>query len=187
MPKLVIEEGGQQSVFELFEDEATIGRGAANAIQVADARASKQHAVVRRVAGRVKLVDLESKNGTRVNGEFRNQRWLESGDVISIGDLQLTFDGSDAAAAVAAPASRAVPAPSLVSASGGVSVASPARSHAPRSGGSASGRSGSRRARDDDDEDEGGGAVPRGARTTPRRSASSSAPACSSWASPSST
>jgi len=148
VPKLVIEEGGQQSVFELFEDEATIGRGAANAIQVADSRASKQHAVVRRVAGRIKLVDLESKNGTRVNGEFRNQRWLESGDVISIGDLQLTYDGSEARAAAAVPAAP------HVTASGGASVTAPTRPHAPRSGGSASGRSGSRRARDGDDEDD---------------------------------
>ena len=37
MPKLLIEEGGQASVFELFEDEVTIGRGASNAVQVADA------------------------------------------------------------------------------------------------------------------------------------------------------
>ena len=53
MPKLVIQEGAQQSVFELFEDEATIGRGAANAIQVVDSRASKHHAVTSSIAAQV--------------------------------------------------------------------------------------------------------------------------------------
>ncbi len=96
MPKLLINEGGQASVFELFDDEATIGRGASNAIQIVDSHASKHHAVIRRSAGRVKLVDLESKNGTRVNGEFRNQRWLQHGDAVSIGAAVLTYDGSDA-------------------------------------------------------------------------------------------
>ena len=107
MPKLIIQEGEQQSVFELFDDEVTIGRGAASAIQVADNHASKLHAVVRRVHGRPKLVDLESKNGTRVNGEFRNQRWLEHGDVVAIGAMTLSFDGSDLAASPAVPTAAA--------------------------------------------------------------------------------
>ena len=108
MPKLLINEGGQASVFELFDDEATIGRGASNAIQIVDAHASKHHAVIRRTGGRVKLVDLESKNGTRVNGEFRNQRWLQHGDAVSIGAAVLTYDGSDSVAVVAAPAAAFV-------------------------------------------------------------------------------
>ena len=95
MAKLTITESGQSSVFELFEDEVTIGRGASNAIQVSDGHASKNHAVVRRIQGRAKLVDLESKNGTRVNGEFRNQRWLEDKDAISIGEATIVFDGAE--------------------------------------------------------------------------------------------
>lgn len=131
MPKLLINEGGQASVFELFDDEATIGRGASNAIQIVDTHASKHHAVIRRAGGRAKLVDLESKNGTRVNGEFRNQRWLQHGDAVSIGAAVLTYDGSDAAAAVAAPA----PAAQFVGGGGGGggSFAAPtSRAAAPR-------------------------------------------------------
>jgi hypothetical protein len=114
VPKIFIQEGGQQSVFELFDDETTIGRGAANAVQVADAHASKHHAVLRRLGGRLKLVDLESKNGTRVNGEFKNQRWLAHGDVVSIGAMTMTFDTSDVAA-TAAPAAPVYAAPAVVS------------------------------------------------------------------------
>ena len=109
MPKLLIQEGGQQSVFELFDDEVTIGRGAANVIQVADPRSSKHHAVVRRLHGRPKLIDFESRNGTRVNGEFRNQRWLEHGDVVSIGEMTMTYDASDVPAAAAAPGIPSAP------------------------------------------------------------------------------
>jgi hypothetical protein len=101
VPKLLIDEGGQASVFELFEDEVTIGRGASNAVQIADSHASKHHAAIRQMGGRLKLVDLESKNGVRVNGAFANQRWLEHGDTITIGAATMTFDASDVAARAA--------------------------------------------------------------------------------------
>jgi len=95
VPKLFIVEGGQESVFELLGDEVTIGRGAANSVQVFDNHASKHHAVIRTLRGRPKLVDLESKNGTRVNGQFRNQRVLEHGDTVAIGSAILRYDASD--------------------------------------------------------------------------------------------
>ncbi|MFO0932900.1 MAG: FHA domain-containing protein [Planctomycetota bacterium] len=164
MPKILIQEGGQQSVFELFDDEITIGRGAANAIQVADGHASKHHAVIRRLGGRVKLVDLESKNGTRVNGEFKNQRWLAHGDVVAIGAMTMTFDGSDVAAAPV-PVAAAYAAPAVVSGPALSVMAAPAAPPpmpaAPRA---APRPSSSRRARDDGDERE---ERPRG---VPRRS-----------------
>ena len=146
MPKILIQEGGQQSVFELFDDEITIGRGAANAIQVADGHASKHHAVVRRLGGRVKLVDLESKNGTRVNGEFKNQRWLAHGDVVAIGAMTMTFDGSDLAAV---PVAAAYAAPAVVSGPALAVMAAPAPA-AP-----AAPRTTTRRVRDDDRGDRG--------------------------------
>ena len=167
MSKLLINEGGQASVFELFDDEATIGRGAANAIQVADAHSSKNHAVVRRVSGRVKLVDLESKNGTRVNGEFRNQRWLQHGDAISIGAAVLTFDASEAEDVVedVAPAAAFVAASPTYGGSTASPVSRSSRSGASRSGesGGGSGARSARRGRDHggDEDDE---APRRGAR-----------------------
>ena len=162
MPKLVIQEGDQQSVFELFEDEATIGRGAASGIQVVDSRASKHHAVVRRVGGRIKLVDLESKNGTRVNGEFRNQRWLAGGDVITIGDLHMRFEDADAPAAVA-QARPALQAAALVSAPAAAPSRAVPEARPTGGGGGGGARAGSRRDRerdregDDDDRDRRGG------------------------------
>src|SRR5688572_32103727 len=82
MAKLYISEGGKEAVYELFDDspEVTVGRGASNAVQIADGHASKVHLVLRRVRGRWKLVDLESKNGTRVNGAYKNAHWLSQND-----------------------------------------------------------------------------------------------------------
>jgi len=161
VPKLLIHEGGQQSVFELFDDETTIGRGAANVVQVADAHASKHQAVVRRVAGRMKLIDLESKNGTRVNGEFKNQRWLEHGDVITIGAMTVSYDAEGATAA--ATPTYAAPARALVS---GPAVSVDAQ--APLAEASRARRA--RRSRDDEYDDD-----DRGPRVPARRGSNSAA------------
>ncbi|MDJ0521223.1 MAG: FHA domain-containing protein [Planctomycetota bacterium] len=116
MPKLYIDEEGHESVYEIFDDEVTLGRGAANAVQIHDSHASKMHAVVRRVQGHWKLIDLESKNGTRINGRYRNQHWLSDGDAIAIGTSTVRYaaegatQGSPAAAAGVAVAARPAPA-----------------------------------------------------------------------------
>ena len=41
MPTLYIDEEGKTAVYEILEDEVTIGRGAANAVQLRDPRANK--------------------------------------------------------------------------------------------------------------------------------------------------
>ena len=52
MPTLYIDESGKTWVYEILDDEVTLGRGAANAVQLRDDRANKQHAAIRRVQGR---------------------------------------------------------------------------------------------------------------------------------------
>src|SRR5688572_31084700 len=109
MAKLYINEGGKEAVYELFDDspEVTVGRGASNGVQIADGHASKVHFVLRRIRGRWKVVDLESKNGTRVNGAFVNTRWLGDGDTLSVGNVVLRFDAEGEPAG--APPRAAVP------------------------------------------------------------------------------
>jgi pSer/pThr/pTyr-binding forkhead associated (FHA) protein len=94
MPKVYINESGKDQTYELFDDstEVAFGRGAASDVQIADGHASKHHLVLRRQRGRWKLVDLESKNGTRVNGAFRNAHWLTHGDTVTVGSVVLRFD-----------------------------------------------------------------------------------------------
>ncbi len=108
MPKLTIEEQGKKTLYEILEDEVGIGRAAPNQIQLGDRRASKLHGRIRKVYGRWKYIDLESKNGTRVNGRFRNQRWLEPGDTLQIGEVRIGFEAA-IAPAVPTPAEAATP------------------------------------------------------------------------------
>ena len=96
MPKLLIRDMEEEYVYEIFDDEVSIGRGAANAVQVGDSHASKHHAVLRRIRSHWKLIDLESSNGTKVNGQFRNQHWLSDGDSVSIGSSVLEYDSDGA-------------------------------------------------------------------------------------------
>jgi len=74
---------------------------------------SKAHALVEFRDGDYTIQDLESANGTRVNGESTSVRMLEPGDRIEIGDVELTFidagsDGIAAGGAAAAGGSKVV-------------------------------------------------------------------------------
>ncbi|MHC4972446.1 MAG: FHA domain-containing protein [Planctomycetota bacterium] len=120
MPNLKITDKGREYTHQIEGDSATIGRAPSNAIEIHDAKASKEHCRVERVGNRWKVVDLESKNGTRVNGSFRNKSWLHHGDTIEIGAARLRFglEGAQRTAPVeraaptggrAAPAARAGP------------------------------------------------------------------------------
>ena len=96
MPKLSIEQPtGKTVAYEVLDDDVSIGRSGSNEIQIEDRRASKNHGRIRRVYGRWKYVDLESKNGTRVNGRYRNQHWLQPGDALQIGETWILFDAPE--------------------------------------------------------------------------------------------
>jgi transcriptional regulator with GAF, ATPase, and Fis domain len=72
-------------VFPLDETPRSIGRSESNSIVVDDLAASRNHCSIERIDGRTKLIDLESRNGTFVNGVPVRDRWLEDGDQIRIG------------------------------------------------------------------------------------------------------
>lgn len=69
----------------------TLGREEDNAIRLNDERVSRFHAKIQVDEGRVILTDLESTNGTRVNGHPVKMRILQEGDQISIGRSVLMF------------------------------------------------------------------------------------------------
>lgn len=67
----------------------TIGRSSGNTVVLADDRVSRQHARLQARGGVLVLVDLDSKNGTRVNGARVREVAVGAGDVIEIGDATL--------------------------------------------------------------------------------------------------
>ncbi len=104
MPNLRIRDAKREYTFQIPGDAATLGRGDTNDIDIEDAKASKEHCRIERVGQRWKLVDLESKNGTKVNGEFKNKAWLGHGDLVQIGAAEMRFGLEGAARAAPGPA-----------------------------------------------------------------------------------
>src|SRR6266849_5855212 len=72
----------------------TIGREEGNPLRLNDERVSRFHAKVQVDGGDLILTDLESTNGTRVNGHVVQIRRLRYGDRLTLGRSLLLF-GSD--------------------------------------------------------------------------------------------
>lgn len=79
------------AVYEDIQTPVTIGREEGNTIQLNDERVSRFHVKIQDDHENVVLTDLESTNGTRVNGEEIQLRILRYGDVISIGRSLLLY------------------------------------------------------------------------------------------------
>jgi Nif-specific regulatory protein len=89
----------------LPEGEATVGRDPANAVAVIDPSVSRKHCLLRpEEDGRFQIKDLDSRNGTMVNGVAVKEQWLRHGDEIATGDSVFLFLVEDEDRAV--PASR---------------------------------------------------------------------------------
>jgi transcriptional regulator with GAF, ATPase, and Fis domain len=91
-PRLLVISGPlKDSTIPLSEGEVTIGREASNGIAVADPSVSRKHCLVSWQDGRFRVRDLESRNGTLVNGAGVGEQWLQHGDEIVTGDSSFLF------------------------------------------------------------------------------------------------
>jgi two-component system, NtrC family, sensor kinase len=71
-----------------------LGRDSSNTIQLHDSEVSRHHAEIRRREGDFVLSDLNSSNGTYVNGKRIEQHKLESGDQVQAGSTLMLFTGT---------------------------------------------------------------------------------------------
>jgi hypothetical protein len=77
---------------ELEKEVTTVGRHEESDILLDDVSVSRHHAVFTRTAsGRITLRDLNSLNGTYVNGARVEETTLHSGDDVQIGKFKLVF------------------------------------------------------------------------------------------------
>jgi FHA domain-containing protein len=76
---------------ELTKRRAVIGRSKDCDVQVADPNVSRRHAEVRQEGAAHWLVDLDSTNGTEVNGRRLKRAKLRPGDTITVGSTNLVF------------------------------------------------------------------------------------------------
>ncbi len=104
MWRVTLESDGARKQFVLWAT-ATIGRRDDNTIVLDDAAASGHHACVVHENGAAVLKDLESTNGTTVNGKRVSRHRLAGGDVVTIGRHRLVFEQT----AGELPAGEAVP------------------------------------------------------------------------------
>jgi ABC transport system ATP-binding/permease protein len=81
-------------VVRLEGDRLTIGRDPSNDVVLPDPNVSRFHAEVVTRDGQLELVDLDSRNGTRLDGQAVVERALERGSEVRIGPYRLTFDGT---------------------------------------------------------------------------------------------
>src|SRR5438045_7045201 len=92
MARLVISDGSSSRTVDLTEASTVAGRAPENKIVIDDKQASRRHFSVDKIEFGYKVVDLESRNGTRVNDRQVNQMLLRPGDRITIGKHVLTFE-----------------------------------------------------------------------------------------------
>ena len=73
-------------------DQFSIGRDASCDLAISDMTVSRLHAQLERTADGWLLCDLESTNGTRVNGwRVRGKTPVRAGDLVSFGSLDVVF------------------------------------------------------------------------------------------------
>jgi transcriptional regulator with GAF, ATPase, and Fis domain len=81
----------QGQTLSLPEGEVSIGREPSNQMSVFDGSLSRRHCVLARSGPEVRIRDLGSRNGTRVNSVPVTEQRLQHGDQISVGSSLFVF------------------------------------------------------------------------------------------------
>ena len=125
MPKMIVSiDGVVIKEVQLTKDRTTLGRRPYNDVVIDNLAISGEHAVFQMTGSDVFIEDLNSTNGTYVNGKAAKKQQLVNGDTIEVGKYKIKFvsevvgDGfektmmvkSAPAMAAVAPAAMAAPA-----------------------------------------------------------------------------
>jgi hypothetical protein len=87
----VLDGADRGRIFADLPTPLTVGREEGNAVQLNDERVSRYHLKIQEDEDRIVLTDLESTNGTKINGESVQLWVLKPGDVIAVGRSVLVF------------------------------------------------------------------------------------------------
>ncbi len=94
MARLILNwEGVDLVTHELIDDTVMVGRAPSNTIIIEHLTVSAEHAVLLRVADSYFLKDLNSTNGTQLNGVLVTEADLKDGDTIRFGSVIAVFAG----------------------------------------------------------------------------------------------
>ena len=92
-------------VVDLTGFEVALGREAVNDLAIADPALSRRHARILPSGDGWLLEDLESGNGTRVNGERIRRHTLRRGDRLLLGTTEIVFEDEEATTLMLLPSS----------------------------------------------------------------------------------
>jgi hypothetical protein len=92
---LAVREGNERREIALGPEPLAIGRDPQSDVVLDDRRVSRKHAEIRLRLGRYTLYDLQSTNGTYVNGRRVAEIVLSDGDRIAIGGVELLFHATE--------------------------------------------------------------------------------------------
>lgn len=96
MPKLVISiDGVVLKEVALAKERTTVGRRPYNDIVIDNLAISGEHAALHMIGGDVYLEDLNSTNGTYINGHAIRRQLLDDQDVIEIGKYKVLYFVAD--------------------------------------------------------------------------------------------
>src|SRR6516162_1080474 len=94
MVKLVLLSAGMTGrTQELKVDKVTIGRVEDNTFQIAEPSVSSHHCEVLMRGADVVIHDLDSTNGTFINGEKITEKVLKIGEILRLGQIEMRLEG----------------------------------------------------------------------------------------------
>src|SRR6188474_3163037 len=119
MSKLVLlTEGFAGRTYELNVEKTTVGRVEDNAFQIAEPSVSSHHAEIILRGSDVVIKDLNSTNGTYINGEKISESVLKPGQTLKLGQVEIRLETEGMPAPAPMPAGSAAPSPAAPSPAG---------------------------------------------------------------------
>ncbi len=90
--KLIVQDHeGSTRTYDLAEPETLIGRSPTNQVCLNDQATSRDHAAISWEDDHYVIEDLQTTNGTKVNGKRVRSCSIEDGDTIQMGKTTITF------------------------------------------------------------------------------------------------
>ena len=104
MARLVLlSEGFTGRAYDLKVEKTTVGRVSDNAFEIPESSVSSHHAEILLRGSEVVIRDLNSTNGTFINGERITEGVLRPGQILRLGSVEMRLETADASATPAKP------------------------------------------------------------------------------------
>ena len=109
MARLVLlSEGLTGRTLELKVEKTTIGRVEDNTFQIPETSVSSHHAEILLRGNEVLVKDLNSTNGTFINGEKVSESILKPGQILRLGMIEMRLETDESGAAATPPTKKAL-------------------------------------------------------------------------------